>query len=113
MTAGRRLGAGRSADVIIVAGSIEVAPEHRDAFIEERTGAMRRSRAEAGCLEYVFAADPLDPGRVVLLERWASEEALSAHVAAMRSDPPDAGGVAPVVSQVAVFDVAGERRLGG
>ena len=69
---------------VIVAGSFVVAAADREAFLEGRRPAMEASRAEPGCLDYVFAADPLDPERVVLFERWADQAALDAHLAAMR-----------------------------
>lgn len=100
--------------MIIVAGAIEVDPAARAAFLASRTDAMRRSRAEQGCLEYTFSADPLDPGRVVLLERWESAEALDAHLAAMRAgQPPADGDVRPIRQSIAVYEVAAVRQLGG
>ena len=69
---------------VLVTGTFELAPEDRDAFLAGRADGMRRSRAEDGCIAYVFAADPLEPGRVILFEEWESEEALGAHAAAMR-----------------------------
>lgn len=44
--------------MIIVGGSFELEPGERDAFIASRLDMMRSSRAEAGCVEYVFCADP-------------------------------------------------------
>ena len=64
--------------MIVVGGTFEFDPAHRDAFIAGRYEMMRNSRAEPGCLEYVFSADPLDAGRVVLYERWDSQEAFFA-----------------------------------
>ena len=72
--------------VIIVGGSFEMDPEQRDAFLAERHERMRTSRGEDGCLEYTFAADPLEPSRVILFERWESQAALDAHLAATRVD---------------------------
>ena len=43
----------------IVIGTFIVKPEERDAFIESRREAMRRSRAEAGCITYAFTHDPI------------------------------------------------------
>jgi quinol monooxygenase YgiN len=42
---------------------------------------IRASRAEAGCIDYAYAIDLLDPGLVRVSERWESREALAAHVA--------------------------------
>jgi quinol monooxygenase YgiN len=99
--------------MVIVGGTFEFDPAKREQFLASRVEMMRNSRAEAGCLEYTFAADPIDPGRVVLYERWESQEALDAHLAAMRSAPrsPD-NEVPPISSSITIYDVAGERRLG-
>ncbi len=98
--------------MVIVTGRFEVAPEDRAAFIASKEDAMRRSRGEQGCITYVFAADPLEPGLVHLYERWESQADLDAHAAAMR-----ARGVAPVPvpvlsSELLVADVSGLRPLG-
>ncbi len=71
--------------MLIVSGTFEVASEDRQAFLRSREDAMRTSRAEEGCLAYVFAADPIEPGRVILFEQWESDEALGAHIAAMQA----------------------------
>ncbi len=71
--------------MLIVTGTFEVDPEDRDAFLQSRVEAMKTSRAEGGCLAYVFAADPLEAGRVILFERWESEEALAAHIVGMQA----------------------------
>jgi quinol monooxygenase YgiN len=99
--------------VVIVAGVFTVDPAQREAFLAGRMERMRTSRAERGCLEYTFSADPLDPGRVVLFERWASQEDLDAHLAAPA--PPAAPGtnVEPTTVTITVYDVTGERPLRG
>lgn len=99
--------------MIIVAGSIEVDPAQRVAFLATRAEGMRRSRAEEGCLEYTFSADPLEPGRVVLLERWESQAALDAHLAALGTHPPGEDDVRPIRQTVAIYEVAAVRELGG
>jgi len=57
----------------------------------------RASRAEPGCLDYVFASEVSDPTIVRIVEKWESPEALRAHFAtphmaafqaAMQKDPP-------------------------
>ena len=73
--------------MLIVAGTFEVEPERRDEFIRDRAESMRASRAEPGCIAYAFMADPLEPGRVQLFERWESKESLAAHLAQLRSAP--------------------------
>jgi quinol monooxygenase YgiN len=98
--------------VVIVGGTFEIEPGRRDEFLASRHDSMRASRAEAGCLEYTMSADPIEPGRVVLFERWADQASLDAHLAAMRTKPaPPAGGVTPTSATVTVYDVSGERSL--
>jgi len=99
--------------MVIVAGTLEVDPEHREAFLASRIAGMRTSRAEPGCLEYTLSADPTDPRRVLLFERWARQEDLDNHLAASRTRPaPPATAVAPKAASIFVYDVTGERPLG-
>jgi quinol monooxygenase YgiN len=99
--------------MVIVAGSFEIKPEDRDEFLAGRADSMRASRGEAGNLEYTMSADPVDPGRVVLFERWEDQASLDAHLAAMGNQPPPTGrAVAPTSASIAIYDVAGVRPLG-
>ncbi len=99
--------------MIIVSGTFQVDPLRRDEFLGERHEAMRSSRAEAGCLEYTFSADPLDAGRVLLFERWESQAALDAHLVRIRAAPPaSAAPVKELSGSIVLYDVTGERTLG-
>jgi quinol monooxygenase YgiN len=93
--------------VVIVGGRFEVDPEERETFLAERHELMRSSRSEDGCLEYTFAADPLDASGVILFEKWESQAALDAHLAAISATP----NVTPRSATVTIYDVAGEHRL--
>ena len=97
--------------MVIVGGSFEVEPEQREEFLAGRLDAIRASRAEAGCLEYSLMPDPIEPGRVVLYERWADQAALDAHLVGARQTPPAPGGVTPKSATITVFDISGERNL--
>jgi quinol monooxygenase YgiN len=99
--------------MVIVGGTFEVDAAQRDQFLASRMEIMRASRAEPGCLEYAFSADPLDPRRVVLFERWTDQEALDAHLVIRMAAPPPDDDIAPITSSIVIYDVAGERRLGG
>jgi quinol monooxygenase YgiN len=101
--------------MVIVGGWFEVDPSDRDAFVAGRVDGMRRSRAEPGCIEYVLAPDPVDPGRVVLFERWESQSDLDAHLAGARkraAEPSEGPSIAPRSVTIRVYDVTGERPLG-
>ena len=98
--------------MVIVGGTFELDPALRDKFIASRGDMMRKSRSEPGCIEYTFCADPLDPARVVLFEKWEDQACLDAHIAAMRSAPrPTEPGIAPISSTILIYDVVGERPL--
>ncbi len=101
--------------MVIVGGWFEIEPSERDAFLAQRVEGMVRSRAERGCIEYVIAADPVDPGRAVLFERWESQADLDAHAAAAaarQAPKSDVPSVSPTAVSILVYDVTGERTLG-
>ena len=99
--------------MVIVGGAFVVEPNQREQFLAGRHDGMRASRAEPGCLEYTLSADPIDPSRIVLFERWSSQEALDAHLAASRARPALEGtAVAATPISIMVYDVTGERPLG-
>lgn len=65
--------------LLIVAGDVEIDPAQREAAMDAARTVMAATRTEPGCLEYTIAADVDDAGRFVILEKWASAEALAAH----------------------------------
>ncbi len=65
--------------MIIIAGTVEVDPEQRDAALEAGCPHMEATRAQKGCIDYVWSADLLVPGRIYVYERWESEDDLRAH----------------------------------
>ena len=95
--------------MIIVQGTFTVEPDLRQAYLEQTLEMQRISRAEHGCVEYVFAPDPLDAGRVVLSERWDTKADLDAHIAALniRRDAATEAGVTqiqPLTREVIFLD---------
>jgi quinol monooxygenase YgiN len=64
---------------VIVAGALHVDPEQREAYIEARLPILAHAREAPGCVDFVLSADPLDPGRVMVYERWRSREDLLAY----------------------------------
>lgn len=53
----------------------------RNALIAAFTDGVRHARTEAGCLDFVIAADPIEADRVNVFERWASAAHLEVHLA--------------------------------
>jgi quinol monooxygenase YgiN len=94
--------------MIVVTGVFMVEPADRDAFLEAAKEGMRRSRAEDGCQEYVLAADPLEPGRVVLSERWRDRAALDAHIAGLTGG---GGGPRPTSTSIDIHEVASTEKM--
>lgn len=97
--------------MLIVAGHFDVDPAERDDFIASKLDAMRGTRTENGCLEYVMSADPVEPTRVVLFERWADQAAFDGHMVAVAA-VPRGGGPAPKGFSVKIYDIAEERSFG-
>jgi len=64
--------------MLIIAGRLFVYPDHRSDFLAANTAVVGQAREAAGCLDFVQAADPLDPTRINIFERWDTEEHLLA-----------------------------------
>lgn len=97
--------------MIIIQGVFTLEPGDRDTFIAESQETQRISRAEPGCIEYVFAVDPLEANRVVLSERWETRADLDAHLTALfarRKAEAEAGAgatpLAPLTRVVKFFE---------
>jgi quinol monooxygenase YgiN len=98
--------------VIIVAGHLVVDAEQREQFLHSRADIMRTSRSEAGCITYAFSPDPLDPGRVLLFERWDSKAALADHLAALRQQPHPQDRVEVRESDVQQYEISAVGPVG-
>ncbi|APU15907.1 MULTISPECIES: putative quinol monooxygenase [Actinoalloteichus] len=73
--------------MLIISGKLYVEPADRDTYLARTPDFLVRSRARPGCVDFVMAADPIEPGRINLLEVWESEEHLAAHQAT--ANPPE------------------------
>ncbi|TCO64869.1 putative quinol monooxygenase [Actinocrispum wychmicini] len=92
--------------MLIIAGYLEVDPEHRDTFVAAHHDLLRRGRAAPGCLDLAITADPLNPARVNNFERWESQAHLDAWRAVAAA--PDTG--IPIrADNVKLYDANGER----
>jgi quinol monooxygenase YgiN len=98
--------------MLIVAGSFEFDPSDRDEFVTQRASGLLATRQEPGCLEYVMSADPADPARVILFERWADQAAFDAHMAVIASAERPSGGPAPKGMSIEIYDIEGVRSFG-
>ncbi|WP_433129858.1 putative quinol monooxygenase [Micromonospora sp. CA-240977] len=76
--------------MLIIAGSLQVEPADREAYLSGCEEVITQARAAAGCLDFLLAADPLEPGRIHVYERWESAEQLAAFRGAGPSDGQEA-----------------------
>ncbi len=74
--------------MLVVVGHLILDPEDRDAHVVASAGAVRLARQAPGCLDFAVSADPVDPTRVNVLERWERSEDLEAF-RATSGDPDD------------------------
>jgi quinol monooxygenase YgiN len=94
--------------MVIVAGFIVVDPLCRDNYLANCSEVIRLARHTAGCLDFAISADPVDAGRVNIVERWESQAAVDAFRA---SGPSDEQQEAIVSGCVCEYDVTAQRRL--
>ncbi|MGA5303912.1 putative quinol monooxygenase [Nucisporomicrobium flavum] len=95
--------------MLIVAGTGYVDPDRREALLGGLASAVRQVRTAPGCLDYVVAADPIEPDRVNIYERWESDAHLTAHLAGIGQTAPPMPDVRSV--DIVRYDVSGFRPL--
>ena len=86
--------------MLIVSGHLVLDPTDRDAHVSASVDSVRLARQAPGCLDFAVSADPVDPARVNIFERWARPEDLEAFRA---SGDPDHESVD--FSRIQRFDV--------
>ena len=94
--------------MVIVAGHLMVDPEERAAYLAGCVAVVEAARRAPGCLDFAITADLVDPGRIVVYERWETQAAVEAF---RGSGPSDEQGAAMLSASVAEYDVAGVRSL--
>lgn len=91
--------------MIIIAGHATIDADRRDAYVEAHRALIRRCRQAPGCLDAAISADPVDPARINIFERWDSGEHLDAWRAVAMA--PDTG--IEFEADVMAYDVADVR----
>jgi quinol monooxygenase YgiN len=94
--------------MVIVAGHLIVDQADRDDYLAGCERVVAQARRSAGCLDFAICADPLDPTRVNVYERWESRDAVEAF---RGSGPSDEQAHALVSASVSEYEVASERSL--
>ena len=67
--------------MIIVEGSARIPEEAWDLALSAMDTMIKASREEAGCIEYAYSRDLLDPNLLRIIERWKDKAALVSHFA--------------------------------
>lgn len=94
--------------MLIVAGPLHVEPSAREAYLATCLEVIRAARAAPGCLDFHLSADPLEPGRINVYERWAS----LADVEAFRGSGPSDEQQAEILgAEVEQHEIASTTRL--
>ncbi|MBJ7358221.1 antibiotic biosynthesis monooxygenase family protein [Nocardioides sp.] len=94
--------------MVIVAGHLLVDAAERDAYLRGCVAVVDAARGADGCLDFAISADLVDAGRVNILERWVSQEAVEAFRGA---GVPDEQGAAIRELSVSEYDIAATREL--
>ncbi len=99
--------------MIVVTGEFRLPVDARAEAIAAMARVVAATRAEAGCLEYAYAEDVLEPGLFRVVERWESREALAAHFAAphMKQWQRERAELGLTGRRVTAFVVDGEESL--
>ena len=65
---------------ILVVATLKIQDGKVDEAVDELTSVIEAMHDEEGCLSYVLHRDINDPSTLVFIERWASQDALNAHI---------------------------------
>ena len=67
---------------ILIAGTIDVAAEKREAALRDAEPFIQAALDEPGCVAYDWSPDPYNPQRIHVFEEWAGEKELAFHFSA-------------------------------
>ena len=101
----------RCAASVLIIGTIRLPVSRMEAARIAMRRMIEASRAEPGCIAYVYAEDVLQPGLVHVIERWVDGAALdrhfaSAHIRQWRAEWPS---LEIGERRLTAFDVSGSR----
>lgn len=66
--------------MLVIAGTFAFDPSEQDGLAEAIGVITAATRAEAGCVDYRFAIDAIETGRLHVFEHWESDAAWQAHM---------------------------------
>lgn len=100
----------QTASVIVVSGTIQVAPDRRDDAVAVFAPVIAATNEEAGCISYHVFEDPWQPGRFRLFEEWTDQASLddhlgADHMATFRDALPALGGISADIAKYVIATV--------
>lgn len=100
--------------MLLIAGTIRIQPEDRDAAVAALQFMMAETAKEDGCVSYDFSADLNDPALFHLFEEWESAEHIQAHFVAphMAEFGEMMGKLGPVERSIYRYDDPTKSPLG-
>jgi quinol monooxygenase YgiN len=98
--------------LILITGTVVVAPESRAAFLDVAIRHVNHSRAEAGCIAYTCNEDVMAPNSFTFVERWRDQAAVQVHFAQDYSHAfvAEIGKLAINSPVVEIHEIAGTRK---
>lgn len=90
--------------MFIVAGSLYVDPDGRDAYLASCVETVRQARSAPGCIDFAVSPDLIEPGRINVYERWETDEQL---LAFRGSGPSEEQTVAILGAEVHRYRISG------
>ncbi len=98
--------------MIIVIARVEFDPTRLDELQPAIDAMMKATWEESGCLGYSMAIESREEGIGIIVERWASVEALKAHFGSPHMDKFNAAVMGAVHAiDARMYDVISERPL--
>jgi quinol monooxygenase YgiN len=67
--------------MLIIAGTVQIRPDARDAAVQAGIKMQELTRAEDGCIEYGFSVPIDEPNKVLIFEVWRDQAANDGHAA--------------------------------
>ncbi len=97
--------------MILVTGSVVARDGHLDEALALSLEHVRRSRLEPGCISHAVHQDVENPSRLVFVEEWTDQAALTAHFAVPAS-PAFARAIAALASGAPTMSVFQADEIG-
>ncbi|MGA8257944.1 MAG: antibiotic biosynthesis monooxygenase family protein [Nocardioides sp.] len=92
--------------MIIIAGHLRVAAAKRDDYLASVADVAVRARRAPGCHDFVQSADPIDPERINIYERWDDDDVLLAFRNSGSDEPERPSASAVIGAEVAKYRIS-------